>query len=81
MRWFERDPLLDPIRQDSRVIAFMRELRSSWENTRAKYGTTLSETTPRCVAEAVASRPRYGYHSHIEDLRCGARTSPTFATA
>jgi hypothetical protein len=37
--WFERDPLLDPIRDDARFIAFMRELRRSWENARAKYGT------------------------------------------
>lgn len=35
--WFERDPLLDPIRKDSRFIGFMRELRHSWEAARAKY--------------------------------------------
>ncbi len=35
--WFERDPLLDPVRHDARVSAFMRDLRRSWEDTRAKY--------------------------------------------
>jgi TolB-like protein/DNA-binding winged helix-turn-helix (wHTH) protein/tetratricopeptide (TPR) repeat protein len=35
--WFERDPLLDPIRTDARFSAFMRELRRSWEDTRVKY--------------------------------------------
>jgi TolB-like protein/DNA-binding winged helix-turn-helix (wHTH) protein len=35
--WFERDPLLDPVRKDARFSAFMRELRRSWEDTRAKY--------------------------------------------
>jgi tetratricopeptide (TPR) repeat protein len=37
--WFERDPLLDPIRNDARFSAFMRERRRSWEGTRAKYST------------------------------------------
>jgi TolB-like protein/DNA-binding winged helix-turn-helix (wHTH) protein len=37
--WFERDPLLDPVRKDARFSAFMRELRRSWEDTRAKYST------------------------------------------
>lgn len=35
--WFERDPLLDVIRNDARFSAFMGELRRSWEHTRAKY--------------------------------------------
>jgi len=35
--WYERDPLLDPIRDDPRFTEFMRELRRSWENARAKY--------------------------------------------
>jgi TolB-like protein/DNA-binding winged helix-turn-helix (wHTH) protein len=37
--WYERDPLLDPIRNDTRVAAFMRELHRSWEDTRAKYSS------------------------------------------
>jgi TolB-like protein/DNA-binding winged helix-turn-helix (wHTH) protein len=37
--WFERDSLLDPVRKDARFSAFMRELRRSWEATRAKYST------------------------------------------
>lgn len=36
--WYQRDPLLDPIRTDSDFAAFMGELRRSWEDTRAKYG-------------------------------------------
>ena len=35
--WYERDPLLDPIRDDPRFTDFMRELRRSWESARAKY--------------------------------------------
>ena len=35
--WYQRDPLLDPIRNDSGFAAFMGELRRSWENTRTKY--------------------------------------------
>jgi TolB-like protein/DNA-binding winged helix-turn-helix (wHTH) protein len=36
--WYERDPLLDPIRGDRRFAAFMRDLRRSWEDAQAKYG-------------------------------------------
>ena len=36
--WYERDPLLDPIRNDPRFTAFMRDLQRSWQDTRAKYG-------------------------------------------
>jgi TolB-like protein/DNA-binding winged helix-turn-helix (wHTH) protein len=35
--WYERDPLLDPIRHDAAFALFMRELRRSWEDARAKY--------------------------------------------
>jgi TolB-like protein/lipopolysaccharide biosynthesis regulator YciM len=35
--WYQRDPLLDPIRTDSGFAAFLGELRRSWEDTRAKY--------------------------------------------
>ena len=35
--WYERDPLLDPIRQDARFADFMRDLRRSWEDARTKY--------------------------------------------
>jgi DNA-binding winged helix-turn-helix (wHTH) protein/TolB-like protein len=35
--WFERDPLLDPIRGDAAFVAVMRDLRRSWEDARAKY--------------------------------------------
>jgi TolB-like protein/Tfp pilus assembly protein PilF len=35
--WYQRDPLLDPIRADPDFAAFMGELRRSWEDTRAKY--------------------------------------------
>jgi DNA-binding winged helix-turn-helix (wHTH) protein/TolB-like protein len=35
--WYDRDPLLDPLRQDSQFILFMSELRRSWEDARAKY--------------------------------------------
>ena len=35
--WYQRDPLLDPIRTDSGFAAFMDELRQSWDDTREKY--------------------------------------------
>jgi len=35
--WYERDPLLDPARDDPRFADFMRDLRRSWEDARAKY--------------------------------------------
>jgi len=35
--WYERDPLLDPIRNDSRFALFMREMRRSWADASAKY--------------------------------------------
>jgi TolB-like protein/DNA-binding winged helix-turn-helix (wHTH) protein len=37
--WYERDPLLDPVRDHPRFADFMRELRRSWEDARAKYAT------------------------------------------
>jgi TolB-like protein len=37
--WYERDPLLDPIRNDSQFADFMRDLRRSWEDARARYAT------------------------------------------
>ena len=35
--WFERDPLLDPIRNDPGFELLMRELRRSWRHSRARY--------------------------------------------
>jgi tetratricopeptide (TPR) repeat protein len=35
--WYERDPLLDPLRGDSRFADFMEGQRRSWEDARAKY--------------------------------------------
>jgi hypothetical protein len=35
--WYARDPLLYPIRDDSRFADFMRDLRRSWKDARAKY--------------------------------------------
>jgi TolB-like protein/DNA-binding winged helix-turn-helix (wHTH) protein/Tfp pilus assembly protein PilF len=36
--WYERDPLLDPIRGDARFAPFMRDLRRSWQDAQARYG-------------------------------------------
>jgi TolB-like protein/lipopolysaccharide biosynthesis regulator YciM len=35
--WFERDPLLDPVRQDPRVSRVLGNLRQSWEAARRRY--------------------------------------------
>jgi TolB-like protein/DNA-binding winged helix-turn-helix (wHTH) protein len=35
--WFDRDPLLNPIRRDARFTVFMGDLRRSWENARARF--------------------------------------------
>ena len=35
--WFDRDPLLDPIRHDARFLAFMGDLRRSWQDARARF--------------------------------------------
>ena len=37
--WYDRDPLLDPVRGDARFVAFIDDLRRSWEDARAKYET------------------------------------------
>ncbi|HZP17824.1 MAG TPA: hypothetical protein VFB00_07660, partial [Terriglobales bacterium] len=35
--WFERDPLLKPLRTDRAFRAFMSKLRSSWEEARSRH--------------------------------------------
>jgi tetratricopeptide (TPR) repeat protein len=35
--WFERDPLLDPVRQDPRVSWVLTQLRQSWEAAKSRY--------------------------------------------
>ncbi len=37
--WFDRDPLLEPLRNDSWFRGFMKNLRESWEATAARYGS------------------------------------------
>jgi eukaryotic-like serine/threonine-protein kinase len=39
--WYERDPLLDPIRTDARFADFMRDLHGSWADARARYSGRL----------------------------------------
>ena len=41
--WYDRDPLLHPIRNDPQFADFMRDLRRSWENARAKYSSGSPE--------------------------------------
>ena len=35
--WYQRDPLLDPLRRDERFVAFMADLRRSTDDARARY--------------------------------------------
>ncbi len=35
--WFERDPLLQPIRKDSGSAGFLKGLKETWEGARSKY--------------------------------------------
>jgi tetratricopeptide (TPR) repeat protein len=35
--WFERDPLLDPVRTDPRIVQLMTELKQRWEAARRRY--------------------------------------------
>jgi tetratricopeptide (TPR) repeat protein len=35
--WFERDPLLDPVRQDARVSRVLTQIRESWEAAKRRY--------------------------------------------
>jgi len=35
--WFERDPLLDPVRQDPRVRQVLTQVRQSWEAAKSRY--------------------------------------------
>jgi hypothetical protein len=35
--WFERDPLLDPVRQDPRVRRVLTQVRQSWEAAKSRY--------------------------------------------
>ena len=37
--FFERDPGLDPIRDNPRFVAFMQKLKPQWEYLRATYGS------------------------------------------
>ena len=36
--WFERDPLLAPLRHDGGFERFMDEFKQSWETTEAQFG-------------------------------------------
>jgi serine/threonine-protein kinase len=35
--WFERDPLLDPVRQDPRVSRVLTQIRQAWEAAKSRY--------------------------------------------
>jgi tetratricopeptide (TPR) repeat protein len=36
--WYQRDPLLEPVRRDAEGHRFMERLRETWESARARYG-------------------------------------------
>ena len=36
--WYERDPLLDPLRGEPEFRLFIKNLRASWEATKMRYG-------------------------------------------
>jgi TolB-like protein/DNA-binding winged helix-turn-helix (wHTH) protein len=48
--WFERDPLLDPIRTDLRFVDFMTGVRRSWEEARARYSEKAGTVASASVA-------------------------------
>jgi hypothetical protein len=35
--WYERDPLLDPLRSNAEFHRFLGDMRRSWEALKAKY--------------------------------------------
>ncbi len=37
--WFERDPMLDPLRNDANFQSFMTQLRNTYETTKANYAS------------------------------------------
>jgi TolB-like protein len=46
--WYQRDPLLEPVRKDPEGHQFMERLRETWETARARYagGSGLALTSP-----------------------------------
>jgi eukaryotic-like serine/threonine-protein kinase len=65
--WFERDPLLQPIRQDSGSGGLLEGLKQSWKDARSKYSNDLTSVRTSSfslgVTLAAALPPRPASHS------------------
>lgn len=66
--WYERDPLLNPIRHDPRFIRFVHGLRRSWEDARAKCGNESRTPIRRSRGLDAGRRRRLRYVSKVDAI-------------